>query len=95
MSLRTTILNLMKMEESSPNSYKNTVGKGEIACFYQFLLFPQCFQNICTADLLRPGLVWESVSPNIQMNRAFSKTVILKGGGGNGVSQAHLVCKCI
>ena len=23
---------------------ENTVGKGEIACYKQFLLFPQCFQ---------------------------------------------------
>ena len=29
---------------------ENTVGKGEIACFEQFLLFPQCFQKACTAD---------------------------------------------
>ena len=29
---------------------KNTVGKGEIARYEQFLLFPQCFQKTCTAD---------------------------------------------
>ena len=29
---------------------ENTVGKGEIACYEQFLLFPQCFQKPCTAD---------------------------------------------
>ena len=29
---------------------ENTVGKGEIAQYEQFLLFPQCFQNTCTAD---------------------------------------------
>ena len=29
---------------------ENTVGTGEIACYEQFLLFPQCFQKICTAD---------------------------------------------
>ena len=28
----------------------NTVGKGEIAHYEQFLLFPQCFQKTCTAD---------------------------------------------
>ena len=28
----------------------NTVGKGEIARYEQFLLFPQCFQKTCTAD---------------------------------------------
>ena len=29
---------------------ENSVGKGEIACYEQFLLFPQCFQKTCTAD---------------------------------------------
>ena len=29
---------------------ENTVGKGEIACYEQFLLFPQCFQKTYTAD---------------------------------------------
>ena len=29
---------------------ENTVGKGEIAHYEQFLLFPQCFQKTCTAD---------------------------------------------
>ena len=29
---------------------KNTVGKGEILRYEQFLLFPQCFQKTCTAD---------------------------------------------
>ena len=26
---------------------ENTVGKGEIARYEQFLLFPQCFQKVC------------------------------------------------
>ena len=30
---------------------ENTVGKGEIAHYKQFLLFPQCFQKTCTADM--------------------------------------------
>ena len=29
---------------------ENAVGKGEIARYKQFLLFPQCFQKTCTAD---------------------------------------------
>ena len=29
---------------------KNTVGKGEIARYEQFLPFPQCFQKTWTAD---------------------------------------------
>ena len=30
---------------------ENTVGKGEIARYEQFLLFPQCFQKTYTADI--------------------------------------------
>ena len=40
---------------------ENTVGKGEIAHYEQFLLFPQCFQKTCTADKENPGVVWETV----------------------------------
>ena len=41
---------------------ENTVGKGEIARYEQFLLFPQCFQKTCTADKQKkPGFVWERV----------------------------------
>ena len=48
-------------ENGGKFSYRleNTVGKGEIALYEQFLLFPQCFQKTCTADLQKPGLVSE------------------------------------
>ena len=39
----------MKMAEI-PKQLKNTVEKGETACYEQFLVFPQCFQKTCTAD---------------------------------------------
>ena len=39
---------------------ENTVGKGEIACNEQFLLFPQCFHKPCSADKKKQELVWES-----------------------------------
>ena len=29
---------------------ENIVGKGEIACYEQFLLFPQCFQMLSVVD---------------------------------------------
>ena len=29
---------------------ENIVGKGEIACYEQFLLFLHCFQKLCVAD---------------------------------------------
>ena len=57
------ILDLSKPKESAVDNFKfdengikflkqveNTVGKGEIAHYEQFLLFPQCFQKTCTAD---------------------------------------------
>ena len=42
-----------KVDENGRMFYKrveDTVGKGEIARYEQFLLFPQCFQKTCTAD---------------------------------------------
>ena len=43
---------------------ENTVGKGDIARYEQFLLFPQCFQKACTAETYKPGLIWESIKSN-------------------------------
>ena len=56
-------LDSSKQKEVADNNFKfdengrklskwieNTVGKGEIAFYKQFLLFPQCFQKNCTAD---------------------------------------------
>ena len=57
------ILESSKLKEFADDNFKvdencnkfskwieNTVGKGEIARYEQFLLFPQCFQKTCTAD---------------------------------------------
>ena len=41
------------------------MGKGEIARQEQFLLFPQCFLETCTADMLKQELVWERVKLSI------------------------------
>ena len=56
------ILDPSKLKEFVDNDFKfnengrqlskmveNTVRKGEIAHYEQFLLFPQCFQKTCTA----------------------------------------------
>ena len=40
---------------------ENTVGKGEIACYEQFLLFPQCFQEACFPKGVKSVIVWEWV----------------------------------
>ena len=43
------------------NRVENTVGKGEIACYEQFLLFPQCFQKACFPGASKGVIVWEWV----------------------------------
>ena len=57
------ILDSSKLKEFADNKFKfhgngrkiskrveNTVRKGKIARYEQFLLFPKCFQKTCTAD---------------------------------------------
>ena len=44
----------------------NTVGKGEITLYEQFLLFPQCFQKACFPGASKGVIVWERV--NTQQN---------------------------
>ena len=68
------ILDSSKLREFADDNYKfdenggkffkwigNTVGKGEIACYEQFLLFPQCFLKTCT-DMQKQGIVWDRVN---------------------------------
>ena len=49
-----------------PKWIENTVGKGEIARYEQFLPFPQYFQ--------KPGLVWERVKNEVKMSFIMSLT---------------------
>ena len=64
------MLESLKLKEFADDNFKddengrqfskwieNTVGKGEIARYEQFLLFPQCSQKACSVDTLKPGLV--------------------------------------
>ena len=44
---------------------ENTVGKGEIAPYEQFLLFPQCFQKACFLRASKGVTVWEWVNNTI------------------------------
>ena len=41
------------------------MGKGEIARYEQFLLFPQCFQNACFPGVSKGVIVWEWVKANL------------------------------
>ena len=49
-SLQTTISDFDENGSKSSKRVENTVGKGKIVRDEQFLLFPQSFQNTCTAD---------------------------------------------
>ena len=40
---------------------ENTVGKGEIAHYEQFLPFPQCFQKACFPGASKGVIVWKWV----------------------------------
>ena len=54
----------LKFEENGRKLFKpveNTVGKGEIARYEQFLLFPQCFQKACFPGASKGVIVWEWV----------------------------------
>ena len=45
-------LSLMRVAESSPK--ENTRGKGEIACYEQFLIFPVMFSNHFYSRHIKP-----------------------------------------
>ena len=60
-----TISNLKKMAEW----VESTVGKGEIACFEQFLLFPQCFLKACFPGASKGVIVWEWVKNNLGVRK--------------------------
>ena len=69
------ILDRSKLKQSADNNFKfyensrkffkqveNTVGKGETACYEQFLLFPQCFQKACFPGASKGVIVWEWIN---------------------------------
>ena len=61
----------MKMAKLS-KWVENTVGKGEIARYKSFLLFPQCFQKVCF-----PGVSKVSLCGN-GLNLCFLQNVTAK-----------------
>ena len=46
---------------------ENTVGKGEIARYEQFFLFPQCFQKACFPGASKGVIVWEWIKDGCLM----------------------------
>ena len=72
---RRQILDSSKLKEFADDTFKfdkngrklskrveNTEGKGEIARYEQFLLFPQCFQKACFPGASKGVIVWEWVN---------------------------------
>ena len=68
------ILDWSKLKQSADDNFEfdvnstkfsklpeNTVGKGEIARYEQFLLFPQCFQKVCFPGASKGVIVWKWV----------------------------------
>ena len=53
---------------------ENTVGKGEIARYEQFLLFPQCFQKACFPGVSKGVIVWEWVNKTFKTPGLLSLT---------------------
>ena len=66
------------MAESYPK-VENTVGKGEIARYEQFLLFPQCFQKACFPGASKGVIVWEwvKIERRLWIYRLFAWMVVL------------------
>ena len=67
----------MKMAESSPNGWK-TVGKGEIALYEQFLLFPKCFKKKTRKTRKNQGLFGKGLMPLV--DQTFEDIVGRRGG---------------
>ena len=49
------------------------MGKGEIARYEQFLLFPQCFQEACFPGASKGVIVWEWVKKKPKKQNVFVK----------------------
>ena len=77
-STRRHILDSSKLKEFADDNFKfdengrklskqveNTVGKGEIARYEQFLLFPQCFQKACFHGASKGVIVWDWVKKTV------------------------------
>ena len=63
-----------KFDENSRKFFErveNTVGKGEIAHYEQFLLFPLCFQKACFPGASKGVIVWEWVK-TLPMTKFFN-----------------------
>ena len=51
-----------KLQKKLSKQVENTVGKGKIARYEQFFLFPQCFLKACFPGGSKGVIVWEWVN---------------------------------
>ena len=51
------------------------MGKGEIARYKQFFLFPQCFQKPCFPELSKGVIVWEWVNQSLFQQQGNSQVI--------------------
>ena len=93
------ILDWSKLKQSADNSFEfhvnsrkfsklveNTVGKGDIACYQQFRLFPQCFQKACFPRASIGVIVWEWVKLyTIQYNEIYILIMISNDKVNTGI----------
>ena len=56
-----------KNDRKLSKQVENTVGKGEIDCYEQFLLYPQCFQKTCFLGASKGVVVLEWVKAIIRL----------------------------
>ena len=56
---------------------ENTEGKGEIARYEQFLLFPQCFQKACFPGASKGVIVWEWVNFRLMIKNRLLRKMML------------------
>ena len=71
---------------------ENTVGKGEIALYKQFLLFPQCFQKTCLQTRKNQGLFGKGLTlyqPILILRMNFFENIAEKTG--NAANQYNLL----
>ena len=84
-----------KLKEFADNDFKfdengrklskrveNSVGKGEIARYEQFLLFPQFFEKACFPGASKGVIVWEWVKMSSAICFDLDQSKILSSGNG-------------
>ena len=79
---------------------ENTVGKGEIARYEQFLLFPQCFQKACCPGVSKGVIVWEWFKHpnNAILNLLLEKSThifLLDNVDSRSKTRLHVLCSLI